>query len=164
MPIAGLVAKVRDGQGKLKFGGIPHPQYDFLPAEAVQASIQFILDGKYVNDKDAPAAVDLSKMPAEEWMKSRSDCFTCHSVASKIVGPAYKDVAKKYAGATDAQVKVLVKKVKNGRLRQLGLGPHGGSSLGSRRHAGKGRALGPLTEVGLTWNTALSAGSAASWP
>jgi cytochrome c len=111
-PMQALVAKVHDGQGALKFGAIPHPVYDYLPPEAVQASIQFILDGKYA--KEAPAAVDLSKMGGEEWMKTRSDCFTCHSVNAKIVGPAYKDVAKKYAGASDAQVKILVAKVKAG--------------------------------------------------
>ena len=26
------------------------------------------------------------------------NCMACHAVASKVVGPAYKDVAAKYAG------------------------------------------------------------------
>src|ERR1700739_2072336 len=30
-------------------------------------------------------------------------CLACHSVDTKIVGPAYKDVAKKYAGQKDAE-------------------------------------------------------------
>lgn len=38
------------------------------------------------------------------------NCMACHSVAAKIVGPAYKDVAAKYAGQKDAEAK-LVKKV-----------------------------------------------------
>jgi cytochrome c len=107
-----LVVKVRTGAGALKWGKIPHPEFEHLPAEAVQASVQFILDGKYA--KEAPKAVDLSKMGAEEWMRSRADCFSCHAVSVKVSGPAYKDVAKKYAGASDAQVKVLVAKVKAG--------------------------------------------------
>jgi cytochrome c len=111
-PMEALVAKVRSGSGTLKWGKIPHPEFEELPAEAVQASVQFILDGKYA--KEAPKAADLSKMGAEEWMKSRADCFVCHAVSVKVTGPAYKDVAKKYAGASDAQVKVLVAKVKNG--------------------------------------------------
>jgi cytochrome c len=41
------------------------------------------------------------------------NCLTCHSVTSKIVGPAYKDVAAKYAGQKGAEEK-LVKKVMNG--------------------------------------------------
>jgi cytochrome c len=111
-PMDALVAKVYTGEGALKWGKIPHPEYDYLPKEAVAASVKFILDGKYA--AAAPVAADLSKMSGEEWMKTRSDCFTCHSVNAKIVGPAYKDVAKKYAGASAAQVKILVAKVKAG--------------------------------------------------
>ena len=40
-------------------------------------------------------------------------CVACHSVDKKIVGPAYKDVAKKYAGDKSAEAK-LVAKVKAG--------------------------------------------------
>jgi cytochrome c len=111
-PMEALVAKVKKSQGPLKFGAIPHPEFDHLPAEAVQASIKFILDGKYANA--TPKAADLSKMGAEDWMRTRADCFSCHAVSVKVLGPAYKDVAAKYAGASDAQVKVLVAKVKNG--------------------------------------------------
>lgn len=119
--VEALVAKVHDGQGALKWGAIPHPEYDHLPKEAVQASVQFILDGKYA--AAAPAAADLSKMGAEEWMKTRADCFTCHAVKVKNVGPAYIDVAKKYAGANAAQVKVLVAKVKAGGAGNWGTVP-----------------------------------------
>lgn len=41
------------------------------------------------------------------------NCLACHSVANKIVGPAYKDVAAKYAGQKGAEDK-LVKKVMQG--------------------------------------------------
>ncbi len=40
-------------------------------------------------------------------------CLACHSVDQKIVGPAYKDVARKYAGDKTAEAK-LVKKIKEG--------------------------------------------------
>ena len=42
-----------------------------------------------------------------------SDCMACHAEATKLVGPAYKEVAKKYAGNAGA-VDALVKKVKAG--------------------------------------------------
>ena len=35
--------------------------------------------------------------------------MACHSVDKKLVGPAYKDVAKKYAGQNDAADKLAVK-------------------------------------------------------
>ena len=37
------------------------------------------------------------------------NCMACHAVATKLVGPAYKDVATKYAGQKDAEAKTLVK-------------------------------------------------------
>lgn len=40
-------------------------------------------------------------------------CMTCHAVDKKLVGPSYKDVAKKYAGDKGAEAR-LVAKVKAG--------------------------------------------------
>jgi cytochrome c len=58
----------------------------------------------------ASAAVD---MAAGEALAKKSNCLACHTVDKKIVGPAYKDVAKKYKGVKDAEEK-LIKKVKAG--------------------------------------------------
>ena len=46
-------------------------------------------------------------------LAQKSGCTACHSVDKKIVGPAYKDVAKKYAGDKGAAAR-LEKKVKAG--------------------------------------------------
>jgi len=46
-------------------------------------------------------------------LAKKSGCLNCHSVDKKLVGPAYKDVAKKYKGNADA-VAMLVKKVADG--------------------------------------------------
>lgn len=40
-------------------------------------------------------------------------CMTCHTIDKKLVGPAYKDVAAKYAADKGAEAK-LVDKVKKG--------------------------------------------------
>jgi cytochrome c len=40
------------------------------------------------------------------------NCLTCHAVATKVVGPAYKDVAAKYAGQKDAEDKLVQKVLK----------------------------------------------------
>src|SRR5215212_10733320 len=42
-----------------------------------------------------------------------SDCMTCHSIDKKVIGPAYKDVSKKYED-TPATVDTLVAKIKHG--------------------------------------------------
>jgi cytochrome c len=41
------------------------------------------------------------------------NCVACHAVDKKLVGPAYKDVAAKYASDKDAEAQ-LVKKVREG--------------------------------------------------
>ena len=40
-------------------------------------------------------------------------CMACHAVDKKVVGPAYQDVAKKYAGQKDAEA-ALIKSIKSG--------------------------------------------------
>ncbi len=60
----------------------------------------------------AGSAISAEAMANEQLAKSKN-CMACHSVDAKIVGPAYKDVAKKYAGQKDAEAK-LVKKVLEG--------------------------------------------------
>ena len=42
------------------------------------------------------------------------NCMACHSVQTKLVGPAYKDVAAKYAGQKDAEGKLVTKVMKGG--------------------------------------------------
>ncbi|MEO7579977.1 MAG: c-type cytochrome [Massilia sp.] len=42
-------------------------------------------------------------------------CMTCHSVQTKVVGPAYKDVAAKYAGQKDAEDKLVNKVLKGSK-------------------------------------------------
>ena len=41
------------------------------------------------------------------------NCVACHAVDKKLVGPAYKDVAAKYASDKDAATK-LAKKIREG--------------------------------------------------
>ncbi|MGZ3241811.1 MAG: c-type cytochrome [Burkholderiaceae bacterium] len=46
-------------------------------------------------------------------LADEKDCFSCHSVDEKSIGPAYQDVAAKYAGQSDAEA-VLINKVLHG--------------------------------------------------
>ncbi|MGO9446387.1 MAG: c-type cytochrome [Thiobacillaceae bacterium] len=47
-------------------------------------------------------------------LAKKSGCLACHSVEHKIVGPAYKDVAKKYEGDHGALARLMVKVKKGG--------------------------------------------------
>ncbi|NOT68915.1 MAG: c-type cytochrome [Methylophilaceae bacterium] len=50
--------------------------------------------------------------PAEA-LAQKSGCLACHQVATKVLGPSYKDVAAKYKGDKTAEAK-LIAKVKAG--------------------------------------------------
>lgn len=50
---------------------------------------------------------------ADQALAQKNACMSCHGVDKKIVGPAFKDVAKKYAGDAGAAAG-LVAKVKTG--------------------------------------------------
>lgn len=43
-----------------------------------------------------------------------SDCLSCHAIDHKVVGPAYQDIARKYAAQQPQIVATLMKKVKEG--------------------------------------------------
>lgn len=47
-------------------------------------------------------------------LATAKNCMACHAVDKKIVGPAYKDVATKYAGQKDAPAKLAIKVMKGG--------------------------------------------------
>jgi cytochrome c len=46
-------------------------------------------------------------------LAKEKDCLTCHSVEKKVIGPAYKDVALKYAGQAGIE-EALTRKVLRG--------------------------------------------------
>ena len=50
---------------------------------------------------------------ANEELAKKSACLACHQTDKKLVGPAYIEVAKKYAGDAGAEAK-LIAKVKAG--------------------------------------------------
>jgi cytochrome c len=43
---------------------------------------------------------------ANQQLAQKNACLACHAPAKKLVGPAYSDVAKKYAGQADAVTKL----------------------------------------------------------
>jgi cytochrome c len=43
----------------------------------------------------------------------KNNCLSCHAVDSQVVGPAYREIAKKYHGDTTAPDKLFAK-VRNG--------------------------------------------------
>lgn len=98
-------------RGKVRNGAVYMPPFQgILPQEAFWA-IRAYVDTRREEmlGTSAPAA-PLS--PIEELAK-KSGCLSCHATDAKSVGPAYREVSRKYAGVKGADDKLL-KKVKQG--------------------------------------------------
>jgi len=63
--------------------------------------------------EETPAVTDNSSNPDYQKgleIASKSDCMTCHKIDEKNIGPAWRDVANKYAGQ-DTAVRYLAAKI-----------------------------------------------------
>ncbi len=50
---------------------------------------------------------------ADQKLAEKKNCLACHGMKEKVVGPAFKEVAAKYAGQADAS-KMLAEKIQKG--------------------------------------------------
>ena len=83
---------------------------------AIAASLTFAaVSGGGAQAAPAPAASTSAASEPQGLKDAKaSDCFACHAIDHKIVGPAYDEVAKRYAGQGNAAVEKLVAKVIKG--------------------------------------------------
>lgn len=65
----------------------------------------------YVSLLAVAGILSAGAVQADEALAKAKNCLACHSVDKKIVGPSYKDVAKKYTAKDEAK---LVEKVMKG--------------------------------------------------
>ena len=76
------------------------------------------------------AAVALGALAAPAFanlqLAQKYACVACHSVDAKLVGPAYKEVAKKYASdkAAEAKLAAKIKKGGSGVWGAIPMPPH----------------------------------------
>ncbi|MBA4195699.1 c-type cytochrome [Hydrogenophaga sp. IBVHS2] len=61
----------------------------------------------------ASLAVLSAPAMADEALAKSKNCLACHAMDKKLVGPSYKDIAKKYAGDAKA-VDMLATKIQKG--------------------------------------------------
>ncbi len=60
------------------------------------------------------AATVSAPVLADQALATAKNCMACHAVDKKLVGPAFKDVAKKYAGDKTAADMLATKIIKGG--------------------------------------------------
>ncbi len=95
----GRKAKFDDGHEEF------HPIVKTRDPARIENLVEWILALPVAAPVDVPAAQTLARQSA---------CLRCHSVETKKVGPAWRDVASKYLGSPDAEDK-LYKHVTTGR-------------------------------------------------
>ncbi|MGV3505314.1 MAG: c-type cytochrome [Adhaeribacter sp.] len=83
----------------------------------------FAFTGKPVAEKEVYQAGGALKGKA---LMDKSDCNACHSVDNKIVGPSFKEIAKKYKGDKTAVTKLSDKIIKGGAgaWGEIPMAPH----------------------------------------
>ena len=59
-------------------------------------------------------AAAMAPAMADQALATAKNCMACHAVDKKLVGPSYKEVAKKYAGDKTAADKLAAKVMKGG--------------------------------------------------
>jgi cytochrome c len=74
----------------------------------------------------AALALSAGMASADQDLAKKSACMSCHQVDKKVVGPAFKDVAKKYKGDAKAAEHIVgvIKKGGKGVWGQVPMPPH----------------------------------------
>jgi cytochrome c len=62
----------------------------------------------------ATLAVAAAPAQANQELAQKKSCLACHAIDQKLIGPAYKEVAKKYAGDSTAADKLAKKIIEGG--------------------------------------------------
>jgi cytochrome c len=81
------------------------------------------------NKAEAPAAEKKESLSDNPDYKkglelvAKSDCLTCHKVSEASTGPAYKDVAARYANAADTTIERIANHIIKGGSGQWGAIP-----------------------------------------
>lgn len=74
----------------------------------------------------AALALSAGSAAADQALAQKNACMSCHQVDKKVVGPAFKDVAKKYKGDAGAAAHLVgvIKKGGKGTWGQIPMPPH----------------------------------------
>lgn len=85
--------------------------------------------------KTSTSTTPMATDTAGKALMANSDCMTCHKIDQKVVGPAFKDVAKKYT-ASPAVIDTLANKVikgGSGNWGSIAMSPHPAVSIDDAR-------------------------------
>jgi S-disulfanyl-L-cysteine oxidoreductase SoxD len=82
----------------------------YLPERARSAHSNLTEQNRVIG---AQHGADTTRAPGAMTLARKLNCLTCHGLDNKVVGPALREVSKKYAGRDDAAA-YLARKINNG--------------------------------------------------
>ncbi len=85
---------------------VPSAKPETMPVTAKPAAVNELVTPKVA----APTVSDAEGIA----LAKKRNCFACHALDKKVVGPAWKDVAAKYRGDAGAQARLETKIAKGG--------------------------------------------------
>ena len=93
-------------RGKVRNGAVYMPPFEGILSQEAIWAIRSYLDTRH----------EVAAAPANEMevLAKKSNCLSCHAVDTRGVGPAYREVARKYAKDKNAEAKLLAKVKKGG--------------------------------------------------
>jgi cytochrome c len=59
--------------------------------------------------------VGIATVQADQALATKNNCMACHAVDRKLVGPSYRDVAKKYVGTSADALAASIRKGGSGK-------------------------------------------------
>lgn len=94
-------------RGKVRNGAVYMPPFEGILSQEAIWAIRSYLDTRH--EVEAPGPIN-----AMAALAKKSNCLSCHAIDDRGVGPAYREVAKKYAKDKKAEAKLLAKVKKGG--------------------------------------------------
>ncbi|MFT3847975.1 MAG: c-type cytochrome [Propionivibrio sp.] len=61
------------------------------------------------------ASLSVAPARADEVLAKSKNCMACHALDAKRIGPSYKDIAKRYAGQSDIEIKLAERIIKGSK-------------------------------------------------
>lgn len=94
-------------RGKVRNGAVYMPPFEGVFSQEAIWAIRSYIDTRHEVESAGP-------MNAMAALAKKSNCLSCHAIDARGVGPAYREVAKKYAKDKKAEAKLLTKVKKGG--------------------------------------------------
>ncbi len=85
-----------------------------IPDDATNSLSAYFAKNYGTDTTDAPTMAFDSTILDPQTLATKMGCFNCHNVDKKVIGPAYQDVAAKYASDPDAMDRVRQQIVNGG--------------------------------------------------